>query len=55
MGRNYNKIRLIYKGSHHQVMIIEIELQKDIPSFLYFDGEKLEVNYLAQPQTCSVC
>ena len=42
------------KETHKQVMIFEIEIEKDIPSFIYFEGEKLQINYQGQPQTCSV-
>lgn len=43
------------EGAHKDILIIEAELDKDIPSFIFFEGEKLQVNYLGQPQTCSIC
>ena len=43
------------KGAHKEVMIIEAEIEKDIPSFIYFEGEKLQITYQGQPQTCSMC
>ena len=43
------------KGTHRQIMVIEMELERDIPSFIYFEGEKLQINYLGQPQTYSLC
>jgi hypothetical protein len=32
-----------------------MQLRKDIPSYVSFDGEKLPVNYLGQPPTCAHC
>lgn len=40
---------------HRETLIIEAELEKDIPSFIFFEGEKLQISYQGQPQTCSVC
>ena len=32
-------------GCHKQTLEIDIELEKDIPSIIYFEGEKLKENY----------
>ena len=36
-------------------MIIECELENEIPSFIYYEEEKIQINYQGQPQTCSLC
>ena len=36
-------------------MIIECELENEIPSFIYYKGEKIQINYQGQPQTSSLC
>ena len=45
----------IITGSHKQIIIIEIELERDIPSFIEYEGERLIVNYMDQPPTCAIC
>ena len=37
------------KATHRQTMVIEMELERNIPSFIYIEGEKLKINYLGQP------
>ena len=46
---------LFVSDIHRETLIIEAELDKDIPSFIFFQGEKFQVNYVGQPQTCSIC
>ena len=32
-----------------------MQLRKDIPSYINYEGEKLNVSYFGQPQTCTYC
>ena len=42
-------------GSELERVTAVMQLRKDIPSYVSYEGEKLPVNYLGQPQTCAHC
>lgn len=42
-------------GAHKQILKISMELNKDIPQNVNFEGERLMINYIGQPVQCFLC